>query len=85
MSSKIDEVALWLKNTIKLLVDFPEEVRIDVIKGEAVTLLSCKVSPDDMGKLIGKSGLTADALRGLLHSFAGKLRVKFVLNIETKN
>jgi predicted RNA-binding protein YlqC (UPF0109 family) len=65
----------------KALVDFPDEVAVREIDGEATTVLELRVSPQDLGKVIGKQGRTARAIRTLLRAAGMKLRRRFVLEI----
>ena len=50
----------------KALVDAPDDVEVDVQEGAAGDLLSLRVAPDDRGRVIGKNGRTAHAIRTLL-------------------
>ena len=63
------------------LVDRSEEVRVNVIEGENSIILELKVAADDVGKVIGKGGQTAKALRKILSAAATKLRKKALLQI----
>lgn len=65
----------------KALVDYPEEVAVREVDGEAATVLELRVSPQDLGKVIGKQGRTARAIRTLLRAAGMKLRKRFVLDI----
>ncbi len=60
----------------KRLVDHPEDVQIRVIEGEEGQTLELRVHPEDMGKVIGRSGRTAKALRTLVGSAAIKSDVR---------
>ncbi len=57
---------------VKSLVDQPEAVEVNVIEGEKSTILELRVSPDDIGKVIGKQGRIAKALRTILSATATK-------------
>lgn len=63
------------------LVDKPDEVSVAVIEGENSIILELKVAPDDVGKVIGKGGQTAKALRKILSAAATKLKKKSLLQI----
>ncbi len=63
------------------LVDKPDDVRVTVIEGENSIILDLKVAPDDVGKVIGKGGQTAKALRKILSAAATKLKKKSLLQI----
>ena len=55
---------------VRSLVDQPENVEVNVIEGEKSTILELRVSPDDIGKVIGKQGRIAKALRTILSATA---------------
>jgi predicted RNA-binding protein YlqC (UPF0109 family) len=65
----------------KALVDFPDEVAVTEIDGEATIVLELRVAPQDLGKIIGKQGRTARAMRTLLRAAGMKLKKRFVLEI----
>ena len=74
-----------MKNLIltiaKSLVDKPEEVELNEIRGEKMTVFELHVAKDDFGKVIGKQGKTAHAIRVLLNATATKLKKRVVLEI----
>ncbi len=74
-----------LKNLIeyvsKALVDLPDHVEVKEIEGEQTTVLELKVDKTDLGKVIGKQGRTAKALRTILNAASTKLRKRSVLEI----
>ena len=65
----------------KALVDRPDEVEIKEIEGDVTTILELKVAKDDLGKVIGKQGKTAHAMRSILNATATKLKKRAVLEI----
>ncbi|HSF25664.1 MAG TPA: KH domain-containing protein [Blastocatellia bacterium] len=65
----------------KALVDSPDEVAVNEIDGEATTVLELRVAPQDLGKVIGKQGRTARAMRTLLRAAGMKVKKRFVLEI----
>ena len=65
----------------KALVDSPEQVSVTEVIGEQTTVLELKVAQSDLGKIIGKQGRTARAIRTLLGASGMKLRKRFVLEI----
>ena len=65
----------------KSLVDKPDEVELTEIEGEKTTVLELKVAKDDLGKVIGKQGKTAKAMRTILNATATKLKKRAVLEI----
>ncbi|MDD2296568.1 MAG: KH domain-containing protein [Sphaerochaetaceae bacterium] len=56
----------------KSLVDQPDEVLVHLIEGEQSTIVELKVAPDDVGKVIGKQGRIANAVRVILSASAAK-------------
>lgn len=65
----------------KSLVDDPDGVVVNVIEGEKSTILELKVSQSDIGKVIGKHGRIAKAIRTLLSAAATKTGKRVVLEI----
>ena len=65
----------------KALVDQPDKVEIREIEGDVTTILELKVAKDDLGKVIGKQGKTAHAMRSILNATATKLKKRAVLEI----
>jgi len=66
---------------IRALVDIPEDVKISEIEGEQTTVYELVVDKSDLGKVIGKQGKTAKALRTILTAASTKLRKRSVLEI----
>jgi len=66
---------------IKALVDHPEQVALTETKGQQITILELKVAKEDMGKVIGKHGQTARAIRTILSAASAKLKTRTVLEI----
>jgi predicted RNA-binding protein YlqC (UPF0109 family) len=65
----------------RALVDRPDEVQVKSVGGAQVTVLELRVHADDLGKVIGRQGRTAKALRTLLSAAGTKLRKRFTLEI----
>lgn len=65
----------------KALVDLPDSVEVNEIIGEQTTVVELKVDKSDLGKVIGKHGRTAKALRTILNAASTKLRKRSVLEI----
>ncbi len=63
------------------LVDSPDDVTVNLIEGEKSTILELSVAPDDIGKVIGKHGRIAKAMRTILSATASKTGKKVVLEI----
>jgi len=65
----------------KALVDKPEEVVVTEIEGEQTSVIELKVAKEDLGKVIGKQGRTARAIRTILSASSTKLKKRSVLEI----
>jgi predicted RNA-binding protein YlqC (UPF0109 family) len=76
-----DSLKEVVETIAKVLVDSPDEVAVNEIDGEATTILELRVAPQDLGKVIGKQGRTARAMRTLLRAAGMKLKKRFVLEI----
>lgn len=70
-----------LEVMVRALVDIPDSVRISEIVGEQTTVFELVVAKEDLGKVIGKQGKTAKALRTILTAASTKLRKRSVLEI----
>ncbi len=70
-----------IETIAKALVDSPDEVAVNAIEGEQSTVLELKVAPNDLGKVIGKQGRTARAIRTILGAAGMKLRRRYTLEI----
>lgn len=65
----------------KSLVDRPEMVEVSEIEGEQTSVIELKVAKEDLGKVIGKQGRTARAMRTILSAASTKIRKRSVLEI----
>lgn len=65
----------------KALVDHPDQVSVIEIEGEQTSVIELKVAKEDLGKVIGKQGRTARAIRTILSAASTKLRKRCVLEI----
>ncbi len=65
----------------RALVDNPEEVSVNEIEGEQTSVIELKVAKEDLGKVIGKQGRTARAMRTILSAASTKIRKRSVLEI----
>ncbi len=68
----------------KSLVDSPDQVSVSQLEGEQTTILELKVAQADLGKVIGKQGRTAQAMRIILGASGMKLKRRFNLEIIEK-
>ena len=66
---------------VKALVDYPEQVRCHEIEGTHSCVLELEVAKEDVGKVIGKQGTHADAIRKIIHAVGGKKKKRYVLEI----
>ena len=66
---------------VQALVDNPEQVQVNEIEGSQTVVLELRVDKSDMGKIIGKQGRTANAVRHLLNAASGKIRKRYMLEI----
>ena len=65
----------------KALVDKPEEVAVTEIEGEQTYMIELKVAKEDIGKIIGKQGRTARAIRTILSAASAKTKKHSILEI----
>ena len=65
----------------KALVDASDEVNVSEVEGDRVTVIELRVAQGDLGKVIGKQGRTARAIRTILNANATKLKKRAVLEI----
>ena len=63
------------------LVDEPEHVQVKEIESDRLIILELRVAADDMGKIIGKQGRTAQAMRTILSAVSSKVKKRTVLEI----
>ena len=70
-----------IREIVQALVDQPENVSVSEIVGENTNVLEVKVAKSDMGKVIGKQGRNAQAIRTILSAASGRSRKKYVLEI----
>ena len=65
----------------RALVDKPEQVQVNAVEGEQVTVLELRVDPTDLGKVIGRQGRTAKSIRTILGAAGMKLKKRLTLEI----
>ena len=70
-----------MRHIAKALVDEPDQVFVSEVEGNRTAVLELKVAKVDMGKIIGKQGRTAGAIRTILSAASGKARKRTVLEI----
>lgn len=82
-SQSSDEISMkeLVEYIAKALVDLPEKVQVEAMESQSSVILELKVAPEDVGKVIGKGGQTAKAMRKILSAAATKLHKKSLLQI----
>lgn len=70
-----------VKYIAKALVDYPEQVTVNEVIGNQTSVLELKVAKEDLGKIIGKQGRTARAIRTILSAASAKIKKRTVLEI----
>ena len=65
----------------KALVDHPDQVSVEEVEGNQTSVLELKVAKEDLGKVIGKQGRTARAMRTILSAASAKIKKRTVLEI----
>ena len=74
-----------LEHLVKGIVDHPDEVTVDMVSGRRGRTREVRVNPEDLGKVIGRSGRTAKALRTVVAAIGGKgVRVDVVDTDEVR-
>lgn len=81
MSDTLDLERDLVEYIARALVDEPEQVQVNMIEGEKSTILELSVSPDDIGKVIGKHGRIAKAMRTVLAAVSTRTGKRTVLEI----
>jgi hypothetical protein len=81
MSEQSGDMRALIEQIARALVDEPDHVSVTEVDGEQAVVLELKVAPNDLGKVIGKQGRTARAMRTLLGAAGMKLHKRFTLEI----
>jgi predicted RNA-binding protein YlqC (UPF0109 family) len=77
----MSELKVLIETISRALVDIPNAVEVNEVMGEQTTVIELKVDKSDLGKVIGKQGRTARALRTILNAASTKLKKRSVLEI----
>jgi uncharacterized protein len=82
-SDQVKEAAMkdLIKYIAQALVDYPEQVEVTEVVGNQTSVLELKVAKEDLGKIIGKQGRTARAMRTILSAASAKIKKRTVLEI----
>ncbi|MBI5888289.1 MAG: KH domain-containing protein [Deltaproteobacteria bacterium] len=70
-----------IEQIARALVDHPEQVKVSEVEGEKSSVIELTVAKDDLGKVIGKQGRTAKAIRTILTAASTKLKKRSMLEI----
>lgn len=70
-----------IKYIAQALVDYPEQVEVSEVEGSQTSVIELKVAKADLGKVIGKQGRTARAMRTILSAASAKIKKRAVLEI----
>jgi predicted RNA-binding protein YlqC (UPF0109 family) len=81
VSEQGGDMRALVEQIARALVDEPEQVAVRSIDGEQVTVLELRVSPNDLGKVIGKQGRTARSIRTIVGAAGMKLKKRYTLEI----
>lgn len=81
MSDQGGDMRALVEQIAKALVDEPDQVAVNAVDGEQVTVLELRVGPNDLGKVIGKQGRTARSIRTILGAAGMKLNKRYTLEI----
>ncbi|BAL80731.1 MULTISPECIES: KH domain-containing protein [Caldisericum] len=73
-----------IETIVKALVDKPEEVKVTEVAGETAVIYEIKVADSDIGKVIGKQGKTANALRTIVKAASSKIGKAASIQINSK-
>jgi len=65
----------------QMLVDHPEQVSVEAVEGQQVSVFKLSVAKEDIGKVIGKQGRTAQAMRTILSAASSKLKKRALMEI----
>ncbi len=71
----------FIVNIVRALVDNPDDVSVAEVEGNQTSVLELKVAKEDLGKVIGKQGRTARAMRTILSAASAKVKKRTVLEI----
>ena len=72
-----------IENIVKGIVDAPDSVDVREMRGEQTLVIHVSVAKSDIGKVLGKKGSMAEALRTILRAIATKHQVRAILEIES--
>ena len=77
----MNEIKELVEVIARALAEYPEKVQVNEVAGEQLTVIEIRAAKEDLGKIIGKEGRNAHAMRTILSAAATKLRKRAVLEI----
>ncbi|MFH1467754.1 MAG: KH domain-containing protein [Pseudomonadota bacterium] len=80
-SGELVNVRELVEHIVRSLVDYPDQVRCHEVEGTHSCVLELEVAREDVGKVIGKRGIHADAIRRIVTAVGGKNKKRYVLEI----
>ena len=78
---ELDPLAELVTYIAQHIVDDPDAIRVDIVDGDRATIYELTVAPDDLGKVIGRDGRTARAIRTVLSATSARFRRRAILDI----
>ena len=78
---KVMDARELVEEIVRALVDSPEKVVCREVAGRHSSVLELEVAPEDVGKVIGRKGIHADAIRRIVHAVGGKKKMRYLLEI----
>jgi len=81
MSEPTGDMRVLIEQIAKALVDDPAQVAVNQVEEDGESVLELRVAPNDLGRVIGKQGRTARAMRNLLAAAGSKFNKRFALEI----
>jgi uncharacterized protein len=70
-----------VSHIVKALVDYPEQVKIEELKGDQTSIYELRVAKEDFGKVIGKQGRNVSAIRTILSAASSKAKKRSLLQV----
>lgn len=77
----VNEARVLLDLMVRALVDDPAAVQVDTLEGKQAVVFEVRVTSEDVKRIIGRKGRTADALRELMNCMGGKAGLRYLLEI----
>ena len=78
---RVLEVRELVEEIVRAIVDHPDQVVCHEVQGTHSSVLELEVAREDVGKVIGRKGIHADAIRRIVHAAGGKRKTRYILEI----